>query len=314
MTDLNDMVVFAQVVAASGFAETARRLSVSKSTISKSITRLEEALGVRLLNRSTRGMSLTEVGAAYYEHCVRIAEEAAKAAELVGELRSQPRGVLKITCPVAFGRLHVAPAVADYLALHPQVRIDLTTTDRMVDLVSEGFDIAIRIRDEPNPQLVAHELAMVHRVMCATPGYFARFGTPATPQDLAGHNCLHYTHFGTHGQWRLQGRDGPVVVPVSGSLRVNDDDFLARAVLDGLGIALLPTFIIGRQLRAGVLQAVLPDFVPLDRHILVAHLPNVHLPAKVSGFIDFLQARIGEVPYWDRPGNPAISAEEAPVN
>ena len=313
MPDLNDMVVFAQLVAASGFTETARRLGVSKSSVSKSITRLEQALGVRLLNRSTRGMSLTEVGAAYYEHCVRIAEEAAQAAELVGELRSQPRGVLKITCPVAFGRLHIAPAVADYLALHPQVRIDLTTTDRVVDLVSEGFDIAIRIGHEPGPQLVARELAVVRRVICATPGYFARFGTPATPQDLAGHNCLHYTHFGNQGQWRLQGAHGPVVVPVKGSLRVNDDDFLARAVLDGLGVALLPTFIIGRELQAGQLCAVLSQFVPLERHIQAVHLPNVHLPAKVRGFIDFLQERIGGVPYWDRTDDPAGSVAPAPI-
>lgn len=314
MADLNDMVVFAQVVAANGFTEAARRLGVSKSSVSKSITRLEHALGVRLLNRSTRGMSLTEVGTAYHEHCVRIADEAAQAADLVGELRSQPRGVLKITCPVAFGRLHVAPAVASYLAQNPQLRIELATTDRVVDLVSEGFDIAIRIRHEPSPQLVARELAVVRRVICATPGYFARFGIPATPQELTRHNCLHYTHFGSHAQWRLQGAAGTVVVPVNGALRVNDDDVLSRAVLEGLGIALLPTFIVSRELRSGLLQRVLPDFAPLERHIYAVHLPNSHLPAKVRGFVDFLHARIGIVPYWDRPDDMAIEADAPPTN
>lgn len=300
MTDLNDMMIFADVVAADGFAEAARKLGISKSSVSKSVARLERSLGVRLLNRSTRGMSLTEIGAAYHKHCVRIAEEAARAADLVGELRADPVGVLKITCPVAFGRLHIAPAVAGYLARHQKLRIDLTTTDRIVDLTSEGFDVAIRISPAPDAHLVARRLAVVRRVICATPGYFARFGVPTTPQELARHNCVHYTHFGSHGQWRLQGTNGQIVVPVDGSLRVNDDDVLSGAVLAGLGIALLPTFIVGNELQAGLLQSVLSEFVPPERHIYAVHLPNPNLPAKVRGFIEFLQAQIGPVPYWDR--------------
>jgi DNA-binding transcriptional LysR family regulator len=300
MQNLNDMVTFARVVEASGFTEAARRMGASKSRVSKTIARLEEDLGVRLLNRSTRGLSLTEIGAAFYEHCVRIADEATQAAELVNQLQSEPRGVLKITAPVAFGRLHVAPAIADYLTLYPRVRLDMTTTDRVVDLVSEGYDLAIRIEREPSLHHVARELAPVRRVVCATPGYFARFGTPASPQDLTNHNCLQYTHFGSQGAWRLQGDGGEIVVPVTGSFRVNDDDVLSRAVIGGLGVALLPTFIIGQELQAGRLQSVLSHYVPLERHIYAVHLPNPHLPVKVRGFIDFLQARFGPVPYWDR--------------
>jgi DNA-binding transcriptional LysR family regulator len=252
------------------------------------------------LNRSTRGLSLTEIGAAFYEHCVRIADEATQAAELVSQLQSEPRGVLKVTAPVAFGRLHVAPAVADFLMLHPRVRLDMTITDRAVDLVSEGYDLAIRIAREPSLHHVARELAPVRRVVCATPGYFQRFGTPASPQELTKHNCLHYTHFGSQGEWRLQGESGEIVVPVAGSFRVNDDDVLSRAVMGGLGVALLPTFIIGHELQAGRLQSVLSNYVPLERHVYAVHLPNLHLPVKVRGFIDFLQARFGPVPYWDR--------------
>ncbi len=299
------MVTFARVVEARGFTETARRLGKSKSSISKSVARLEKSLGVRLLNRSTRSVSVTEIGGAYYEHCVRIADEAAQAAELVSELQSQPRGVLKVSCPVAFGRLHVAPGVAAYLAQYPDMRLDLTVTDRAVDLVGEGIDLAIRIAREPDLHLVARELAPVRRVVCGTPGYFERFGIPVTPKDLASHNCLHYTHFGTLGEWRLQGKNKQTIVtPVMGSLRVNDDDVLSRVVMEGLGIAILPTFIIGRELQAGLLRSVLSDFVPLERRIYSVHLPNIHLPSKVRGFIDFLQARIGPVPYWDRITEP----------
>jgi DNA-binding transcriptional LysR family regulator len=311
MPDLNDMMIFARVVAANGFAQAARELGMSKSRVSKSVARLEQSLGVRLLNRSTRGMSLTEIGAAYHKHCVHIADEAAQAADLVGELRAEPIGVLRISCPVAFGRLHVAPAVASYLASHPKMRIDLSTTDRLVDLTSEGFDLAIRIVREPDLHLVARRLAAVRRVICATPGYFARHGVPKSPQDLAHHNCLHYTHFGSQGQWRLQGAGGQIAVAVEGSLSVNDDDVLGQAVLAGLGIALLPTFLVADELRSGLLRPVLSKFVLPERTIHAVHLPNPNLPAKVRGFIDHLQGQIGRPAYWDRPLRQAPVPAEA---
>jgi DNA-binding transcriptional LysR family regulator len=300
MQNLNDMVTFARVVEASGFSEAARQMGVSKSRVSKSIARLELSLGVRLLNRSTRGLSLTEIGVAFHEHCIRITEEAAQAAEVVGRLQSEPRGVLRVTAPVAFGRLHVAPAVAEYLSRYPRLKLDMTITDRMVDLVSEGYDVAIRIRREPSLHVVARELAPVHRVVCATPEYFRRRGMPIVPHELAEHNCLHYTHFGTQGQWRFQSAEGEIVVPVKGSLRIDDDDTLAQAVLSGLGVAMLPTFIIGPELQAGRLCSVLSDYVPLERRLYAVHLPNVRLPIKIRAFIDFLQARFGPTPYWDR--------------
>jgi DNA-binding transcriptional LysR family regulator len=299
MENLNDMVTFAKVVEASGFSEAARRMGVSKSRISKAITRLEHSLGVRLLNRTTRGLSLTEIGAKFHEHCVRISDEAMQATEVVSQLQSEPRGVLKVTAPVAFGRLHVAPAVAEYLNRYPRVNLDMTITDRMVDLVTEGYDVAIRIRREPSLHVVARELAPVRRVVCATPDYFKRRGVPKTPDELAAHNCLHYTHFGTQDEWRFQSARGEIVVPVKGSLRIDDDDTLSQAVLGGLGVAMLPTFIIGPELQAGRLQSVLSEYVPLERRLYAVHLPSVHLPVKIRGFIDFLQTRFGPSPYWD---------------
>lgn len=299
--DLNDMVMFARVVEAKSFSRAAERMGASKSRVSKTIAKLERSLHARLLNRSTRGLSLTEVGTAFYEHCRRVAEEAQQAVEVVGQLHSEPRGVLKVTAPVAFGTLHVAPALPEFLGLHPHLAIDMTITDRMVDLVEEGYDVAIRIVREPDLNLVARKLAPVRRVACATPEYFSRHGVPKTPQDLKRHNCLHYTYFGAQGEWYFKGPEGEVAVPLSGDLRINDDEALSQAVLGGLGVALLPTFIIGKELQSGRLQAVLSEYVPLERHIYAVHLQSIHLPPKVRAFVDFLRARFGPEPYWDRP-------------
>ncbi|HRZ59306.1 MAG TPA: LysR family transcriptional regulator [Rubrivivax sp.] len=309
MQDLNDMLLFARVVEARGFSEAARRMRSSKSRVSKAVARLEQSLGARLLNRSTRGLSTTEIGAAFYEHCARIADEAAQAAELASRLQSEPRGTLRISAPVAFGRLHVAPALAEYLVRHAGLSVDLTVTDRLVDLVEEGHDVAIRIAREPSLHLVARELAPVRRVICATPAYFRHHGVPATPHELQAHNCLHRTLFGAQAEWRLHGPQGEAAVRIKGSLRIDDDDTLAQAALSGLGIALLPTFIIGGDLQAGRLQAVLGDYVPLERRVYAVHLPNRHLPAKVRAFVELLRERFGPVPYWDR-GVPGVSAGE----
>ncbi|HOW47293.1 MAG TPA: LysR family transcriptional regulator [Rubrivivax sp.] len=309
MQDLNDMLLFARVVEARGFSEAARRMRSSKSRVSKAVARLEQSLGARLLNRSTRGLSTTEIGAAFYEHCARIADEAAQAAELASRLQSEPRGTLRISAPVAFGRLHVAPALAEYLVRHAGLSVDLTVTDRLVDLVEEGHDVAIRIAREPSLHLVARELAPVRRVICATPAYFRHHGVPATPHELQAHNCLHRTPFGAQAEWRLHGPQGEAAVRIKGSLRIDDDDTLAQAALSGLGIALLPTFIIGGDLQAGRLQAVLGDYVPLERRVYAVHLPNRHLPAKVRAFVELLRERFGPVPYWDR-GVPGVSAGE----
>lgn len=299
MQDLERMAIFARVVEAKSFSEAARQLVLSTSHVSKAVTALEKSLGARLLNRTTRSMSVTEAGAVFYEHCARIVEEAEQARLAVGRLHSEARGLLRISASVAFGTLHIAPALPAFLARHPDVRIDMTIGDRFVDLADERFDVAVRITREPSPNLVARRLAAVNRKLVATPGYFAHHGVPASPADLARHNCLTYTHFHPHDTWRLHGPDGDIAVPISGNLRLNDDEALSAAVLGGLGLALLPTFIIGRDLQEGRLQAVLSDYVPPERHIHAVYLPNRHVPAKVRAFIDFLVERFSPHPYWD---------------
>jgi DNA-binding transcriptional LysR family regulator len=301
MQDLERMVIFARVVETRSFSEAARRMNLSKSLVSKRITQLERSVGARLLNRTTRAMSLTEAGAVFYEHCARIVEELEAAKRAVSHLHAEPRGLLRVSASVAFGTMHIAPALADFLPAHPDLQIDMEIKDRFVDLADERFDVAIRIAREPSQNLVARRLATVKRKVCATPGSFERHGVPETPQDLEGHNCLTYTSFDPEGPWRFKGPDGRMIsVTASGNLRLNDDEALSEAVLKGLGIALLPTFIVGRDLQAGRLRSVLPDYVPAERHIFAVYLPTRHVSAKVRAFIDFLVERFGPEPYWDR--------------
>lgn len=299
MEDLERMAVFAYVVEEKSFSAAARRLNLSKSVVSKQVTQLERSVGARLLNRTTRALSLTEAGTVFYEHCNRILEELEEAKLAVGRLQSVPRGVLRLSAPVAFGRLHVAPALPDFLACYPELQVDMNTTDRYVDIAEEGYDVVIRIVDEPSANFVARRLAPVNRRICGTPEYFARHGVPQTPDDLEQHNCLTYTYYNPRDPWRLRGPEGPISVRATGNLRVNDDDALAEAVMRGLGVALLPTFLIGNALQDGRLQAVLADYVPLERYIYALYLPNRHLSAKVRAFIDFFVAHIGDQPYWD---------------
>ncbi|MBK6602311.1 MAG: LysR family transcriptional regulator [Betaproteobacteria bacterium] len=300
MKNLIGMAIFARVVEARSFSKAAQRLGLSKSMVSKELAKLERSLGARLLNRTTRKLSLTEIGAAFYEHCAHIVEEAEEAELLVGRLHGEPRGVLKVTTPVAFGTLHIAPALPEFLAQYPDVKIDLTISDRFFDLAEEGYDLAIRIARELPPNVVARPLATVNRVICATPAYFEQHGTPQTPDDLARHNCLVYTHANPDSAWRFRSARSEIVVPVRGNLVLNDDEALWQAVLGGLGIALLPTFIVGKDLQAGRLQAVLARYVPSERGLYALYLPNRHLSAKVRVFIDFLLARFAVPPYWDR--------------
>jgi DNA-binding transcriptional LysR family regulator len=300
MEDLERMAIFARVVETRSFSEAARQLGLSKSVVSKQMTQLEKSVGARLLNLTTRAMSLTEAGAVFYDHCARIVEELQAAKDAVGQLHSQPRGLLRVSASVAFGTIHIAPALPDFLARYPEVRIDMEIKDRFVDLADERFDVAIRITKEPAPNLVARRLATVKRQMCATPAYFKRHGVPRTPKDLENHNCLTYTYFNPQDPWRLRGPDGDISVAATGNLRLNDDEALSEAVLKGLGIALLPTFIVGKDLQAGRLRAVLSDYIPLERHIYAVYLPTRYVSPKLRAFIDFLVDRFGPEPYWDR--------------
>ncbi|HJV84329.1 MAG TPA: LysR family transcriptional regulator [Noviherbaspirillum sp.] len=301
MERLAEMMTFAKVVETRSFSAAAQALGTSKSLVSKQIGSLELALGVRLLNRTTRRMSLTEIGTAYYEHCARIAQEIDAAAETVTHLQAEPRGVLRITSPVIFSSLHLAPALGSFLKQHAQVDVELDASDRVVDLVEEGYDLAIRITDNPSPNMIARRIAPVRWVTCASPDYLERHGTPHTPQDLRQHHCLVYRGIpALRSGWRYGVGNKEIALHLQGRCRVNSSEVMIQLALDGMGIVLLPTYIIGQHLKSGRLREILPDSIANPGTSLFAtYLPNKYMQPKVRAFIDHLMACFGPVPPWD---------------
>ncbi len=293
------MAAFVQVVEGGSFAAAARGLGLTRSAVSRQIAGLEDRLGARLLNRTTRRLSTTEAGAVYYEHCARILAEAAAAERAVADLDGTPRGLLRINAPMSFGQSHLGPAIAEFLAAHPAVRVELMLDDRVVDLVGEGYDVAVRIAELPPSTLVARRLAVNHRVLCAAPAYLARAGRPRRPEDLARHACLGYPYMTTGNDWRFRGPDGPVTVRIDGAISANNGDVLRQMGLAGLGILLSPTFIVGDDLRRGALVPLLEEWADADTGIYAVYPHSRHLSPKVRAFVDFLAARFGPAPYWD---------------
>lgn len=293
------MLAFVRVVDAHSFSGAARLLGLTRSAVSRQIAALEDGLGVRLLNRTTRQLSTTEAGAIYYEHCVRILAEAAAAERAVMDLDEAPRGLLRINAPMSFGQTHLGAAVAEFMSRHPALRVELILDDRVVDLVADGFDVAVRIAELPPSTLVARKLAVNRRVLCASPAYLAAAGTPARPQDLTRHRCLAYTYLAMGNDWRFRGEDGPLTVRIDGAFAANNGDVLRQVALAGGGIMLSPTFIVGDDLRAGRLVPILADYVDADTGIYAVYPQTRHLSPKVRALIDFLAARFGPKPYWD---------------
>jgi len=298
---LSAMAVFARVVEAGSFSRAARGLGLSKSAVSKQVARLEDRLGARLLNRTTRQLSLTEAGRAFYGGCRQMLAEAESAAAAVGHLAQAPRGTLHVNAPMSFGQQHVAPALPAFMAQYPELDVDLQLNDRTVDLVDEGFDLAVRIGELPDSTLVARRLAPLRTAVVAAPAYLDRHGRPAHPRELQAHACLLYSYLASGRTWRFAGPDGVVRVPVSGPLEANNGDVLLAAACGGAGIARLPTFICGDALRAGRLERVLDDWVDTgDAAVYAVYPASRNVSPKVRVFLAFLAARFGPAAYWDR--------------
>ena len=311
MDRLTSMEIFARVAEAKSFSEAARRLKLSKSSVSKHVMALEDRLGARLLNRTTRRLSLTEVGTAYHEWCARIISDVEEAESSVTRLHTEPRGTLRINAPMSFGTLHLAPAIPDFLVRYPGVQVDLTLNDRFVDLVEEGFDVSIRIGQLADSSLIARRLTPIRTVACASPGYLRAHGRPSTPADLAGHNCLVYSYLTAGDVWIFSGPAGEVTVRVSGNFRVNNGDAMRAAALRGLGIVLIPSFIVGGDLRSGALEAVLIDYAGREAAAYAIYPHNRHMSAKLRVFVDFLARRFGRDPYWDQTATGASHSDSA---
>jgi DNA-binding transcriptional LysR family regulator len=296
MDRFGDLDVFSRVVTARSMSGAGRELGLSPAVISKRIRRLEERLGVRLLQRTTRQLALTEAGQGFYERVVGILAAIEEAEAWASQGSATARGLLKVTAPTSFGRLHIAPHLNRFLDANPDVTVDLTLSDAFSDIVGEGFDLAIRIADLTDSSLIAKRLAPAHRVLCASPAYLEREGVPASLADLQRHAML--IHNGS--EWRLEGPDGLEAVKVMSRLRTNSSEVVREAVLAGSGIALRSTWDVGPELKSGALVRVLPEYASSRRVAVHAVYPSRrHLEHKLRAFLDFLQALYGPTPYWD---------------
>jgi DNA-binding transcriptional LysR family regulator len=302
MDKLNSMAIFVEVVNGESFTAAAEKTGLSRAQVSKSVNQLEAYLGARLLNRTTRRISLTETGRIYYERCKAILNDIEEVEGIAGEQASKPHGSLTISAPTSFGILHLNEAIPQYMKQYPQVQISLSLADRFIDVVAEGFDLAVRIAALEDSSLIARRIAPCHRVFCASPEYLDRYGTPKVPQDLAIHQCLIYSNDLKPDTWILHGPNGTESIKVNGPICADNGDILKAAAISGLGVTLLPTFIAGPDLGAGRLRQVLPDYCPPEISIYVVFPSRRYLSAKVKTFVDFLSGYFGDTPSWDRFG------------
>ncbi len=285
------MQAFVQVVDGGSFSRAAKRLNVSPAVVTGRVQALEKRLGVQLLNRTTRKVNLTEIGRSFYERCHRILGELEEAEGLATAQQSTPRGLLRLNISVSLARL-VTPLIADYVALYPEVSFEMVMSDRMVDMVEEGFDLALRSGPLPNSTLRLRRLGVGGMALCASPGYLARHGRPERPEDLSGHNCLIYINSHLEGHWHFDGPDGAHDVDVTGNLRSNSIEGLRAAALAGLGICLLPTLNISDDLRTGHLARLLPDYRTTEVVVQAVYPPGRHVSVKLRTFLDFLVERL----------------------
>lgn len=297
---LRALEVFVEVVRKEGFARAAEALDTSPANVTRYISDLETHLGARLLNRTSRKMSLTESGEALYERAKSILDEVADAESIASSATLQPRGILRINAPISFGVLHLAPLWPQFMQKYPDVELDISLVDRVVDIVEEGYDLAIRISRSGSNSNAARKLATSHNILCASPEYLRKHGTLKIPADLANHQCLGYTYAANGDQWILTDeKNQEHSTKVSFVMHANNGDTLRAAALAGAGICRCPTFLAGADLREGRLIRILPDYHLPDIDVLAIYPSRRHLSAKVRVMIDFLVSAFKDTPPWD---------------
>jgi DNA-binding transcriptional LysR family regulator len=308
MDDLGNMRVFLAVARLGSFSEAGRQLDLAPSSISRQISQLEDSLGVRLFTRTTRSLTLTGAGEMWAERAARILLELEEAREAVRDFDAAPKGVVRVSAPIAFGRLHAAPAIIDFLQSYPDISVEYGLTDRNVDLIEEGMDVALRIGRLPDSSLIARRLAPMARVICASPRYLERRGVPTSPADLANHDCLTFRLYDAGSIWRpgadlwsLHGPDGVFELPVKGPLKASSAEVLVRAALADLGLILVLDWLVEPFMRTGELVHVLGDYRIADDMgdgaIYAVYPSGRYVPAKVRVFIDYMAAHFAKVPH-----------------
>lgn len=293
MSQLEDMQIFVSTVDAQSFTAAADKLGLSKQFVSRRVMALEERLDARLLMRTTRKLSVTDTGRAYYERALKIIDEVNEAEQLVSSANASPRGTLRISAPVSFGTLHLGPAIARFMAQCPDIAIELDLSDRFVDIVGEGYDMAIRIGHLADSSLLARHIAPAQLVACASPAYLKAHGKPGTPLDLKAHECLLYGH-GRNVEWHFVEKGRALRIPVKGRLRANNGELACAAAIEGLGIALLPTLIVGEALRAGKLLTILDAYAPPPLNIYAVYPQHRQSSLAIKAFADFLRSTFGK--------------------
>ena len=288
MDRFQEMRVFTGVVDAGSFVRASDALGMSKPAVSRYVQELETRLGVRLLQRTTRKLSLTEEGAVFYARCKDLLADVDEAEAEITSRMAEASGLLKVNVPVSFGILHLAPLWADFMARHPKVTLELTLADRIVDLVEEGYDMAVRIARLPSSSLISRRIASTRMIVCASPAYLKAHGTPVHPADLAAHAVLAYSLFSTGDQWAFEGPQGPVTVKVTPRMHTNSGDTCRSAALMHQGIILQPSFLIGDDLKSGALVALLPEYLSTALGVYAVYPSRKHLSPKVRLLIDHL--------------------------
>ena len=292
MDKFASLEAFTQVVQSGGFAAAARKMGVSRSTVNKLVINLENELKVQLLQRSTRQVNPTPTGLAFYERCLNILAELEAAELAVSALQTTPKGTFKINAPMSFGTLFLGKAIADFTAQYPELQVQLTLEDRFIDPIAEGYDLTIRIaRSVASANLVNRTIAPVPRVLCAAPNYLTKHGTPTHPEQLSQHSCLHYGQIVTGNQWQLSKGDREYRLTVTGVFCSNNGEVLKDAAVRGLGVALLPTFIVRDELDSGRLSTVLSEYQLPAIELCIIYPLNRHLNTKIKLFVEFFSDR-----------------------
>jgi DNA-binding transcriptional LysR family regulator len=306
---------FVETVRRGGFSRAGRELGLTPASISRQVSQLEDSLGLRLLNRTTRQLSLTEAGELFYERVSHVVADLAEADEIVRSLRGGPSGLLRVTAPASFGRLHIAPCLAGFLDTYPQIKLDLVFTDRLVHMLDEKIDVAVRITAAADSSLISRMLARQYSVVCLAPSYADRRGAPKRFEDLATHNCLTYGSAGA-STWRFyDGEDEVAQVEVGGNVHARDGDSIYVATLAGVGISLQPTWRVAEDLKAGRLKPLFPGFwassIGGASAIHAYYVHRRHLAPKIKAFVDYLAEAYRSPPYWEKGVETALKPSRA---